>query len=107
MIETHLSQTLPPIDTDGFMQDPALWTEQIATTIARLDGIQDLTDSHWRVIEYLRDHYLRNGTLPVMRHVCLTLHQSQNCVDELFRTPREAWRIAGLPNPGEEAKSYM
>ena len=107
MNDTHLTSILPPIDADGFMQDPTLWTEQIATLIAHLDGIPELTNTHWQVIEYLRDHYLRNGTLPVMRHVCLSLHQGQHCIDELFRTPREAWRIAGLPNPGEEAKSYM
>lgn len=107
MIDTRQSQALPPIDADGFMQDPMLWTERIATTIARLDGLQDLTDTHWQVIGYLRDHYLRYGTLPVMRHVCLTLHQDRHCIDELFHSPREAWRIAGLPNPGEEAKSYM
>ena len=107
MIDTRLPPTLPPFDADGFLKDPALWTEQIATTIARLDGIQALTDTHFRVIDYLRDHYLHYGTLPVMRHVCLTLQQDRHCVDELFRSPREAWRIAGLPNPGEEAKSYM
>ena len=107
MIYAHLSPTLPPFDADGFLQDPALWTEQIATTIARLDGIQDLTETHWRVIDYLRDRYLRYGALPVMGHICLTLHQDRHCVDELFHSPREAWRIAGLPNPGEEAKSYM
>jgi hypothetical protein len=25
----------------------------------------------------------------------------------LFPNPREAWRVAGLPNPGEEAKTYL
>jgi len=28
-------------------------------------------------------------------------------VENLFRSEREAWRIAGLPDPGEEAKAYM
>jgi tRNA 2-thiouridine synthesizing protein E len=28
-------------------------------------------------------------------------------MQHLFPSPREAWRIAGLPNPGEEAKAYM
>lgn len=30
-----------------------------------------------------------------------------DCLHQLFRSPRQAWRIAGLPNPGEEAKAYL
>ena len=29
------------------------------------------------------------------------------CMPDLFRSVRTAWRVAGLPNPGEEAKAYM
>jgi tRNA 2-thiouridine synthesizing protein E len=35
------------------------------------------------------------------------MHLGKYAVDRLFGGCREAWRIAGLPNPGEEAKSYM
>jgi hypothetical protein len=31
----------------------------------------------------------------------------KRCVDKLFRNQREAWRIAGLPDPGEEARTCM
>ena len=105
-IQQSITQ-FPPFDTDGFLQNPKQWNVQIATRVAQLDGLPELTDSHWRVIGYLREHYLRNGTLPVMRHVCLTVGEDRHCIDDLFHSPREAWRIAGLPNPGEEAKSYM
>jgi len=29
------------------------------------------------------------------------------CLEQLFHGTREAWRIAGLPDPGEEARAYM
>lgn len=30
-----------------------------------------------------------------------------NCVHRLFGGPLEAWKVAGLPDPGEEARTYM
>jgi tRNA 2-thiouridine synthesizing protein E len=35
------------------------------------------------------------------------MHLGEHGVQRLFGGCREAWRIAGLPNPGEEAKNYM
>lgn len=32
---------------------------------------------------------------------------AEHCVKQLFGGPLEAWRIAGLPDPGEEARAYM
>lgn len=94
-------------DDDGFLVDPATWSPETAREIAAADGLVRLSREHWKVICYLRDHYLRNGTLPVMHHVCRVNQLDDHCVDELFHGPKQAWRIAGLPNPGEEAKSYM
>jgi tRNA 2-thiouridine synthesizing protein E len=94
-------------DEDGFLVDPLSWTPGVAAGIAARDGLPELKSEHWEVIGYLRDHYLRFGSLPVMSHVCRVNHLDRNCVHDLFHAPKEAWRIAGLPNPGEEAKAYM
>jgi len=101
-----------PIDTllnnEGFLNHPERWNKQVATAIARLDGLPPLTHDHWIIIEALRDHFERFGTaLPAFSHLCLTNHMEKHCVDHLFHSQREAWRIAGLPDPGEEAKAYM
>ena len=95
-------------DADGFIIDPGLWNEDMAQLIARAYGIGNLTARHWRVIHYLRERFLENHTIPVMRHVCRVTHQNPLCVTDLFgEDVKEAWRVAGLPNPGEEAKAYM
>ena len=95
-------------DADGFIIDPGLWDEDLAQLIAMTDGIGNLTAQHWRVIHYLREHFLKNHTIPMMRHVCRVTHQNPHCVTDLFGADfKEAWRVAGLPNPGEEAKAYM
>jgi len=42
-----------------------------------------------------------------MKNVCRRHDKATNWVHDLFGTCLNAWRVAGLPNPGEEAKSYL
>ncbi|MCG6869984.1 MAG: TusE/DsrC/DsvC family sulfur relay protein [Gammaproteobacteria bacterium] len=102
-----LVASIAHFDEDGFLLNPTVWNPKLAASIAQLDGLPNLTNDHWYVIYYLREHHLNHGTLPVMRHVCLANGLERHCVTDLFHDAKEAWRVAGLPNPGEEAKSYM
>jgi len=96
------------LDEDGFLIDPQRWTEAVARRLAERDGIGELTEDHWKIIRTLRDHYLRTGAMPPEQHICHENHLDRHCVERLFgNSLREAWRVAGLPNPGEEAKAYM
>lgn len=94
-------------DEDGFLRNPLDWDEDLAVQLALNDGLDELTEAHWRVIGYLREHYLAHHTLPPMSYLewlfDLPAHEGR----QLFSGMREAWRVAGLPNPGEEAKAYM
>jgi tRNA 2-thiouridine synthesizing protein E len=107
--EQPAGRSLPPLhlDEDGFLLDPEAWTEETARLIAEMDGVGPLGPEHWAILSYLRSHCLLSGTLPVMRHVCRASHLEKDAVRRLFGGCREAWRMAGLPNPGEEAKAYM
>ena len=98
--------TLHAFDEDGFLIEPDKWNEALAQQIAGEDGVGELTDKHWAVIQQLRDHYLEHGAL-VPAHACKVNNLEAGCVPDMFCSMREAWRIAGLPNPGEEAKNYM
>ena len=90
------------------MYNPQSWTRAIASAIAHHDGLPELTHDHWVIIHALRDHYERFGAaLPAFSHICNQHDLGKYCVDRLFRSEREAWRIAGMPDPGEEAKAYM
>lgn len=93
-------------DQDGFLADPLRWDEELARSIASDEGIDELRDEHWAIIRYLRDHYVHGG-LPAVSHVCRVNKFDRLCMPELFHSVRAVWRIAGLPNPGEEAKAYM
>lgn len=93
-------------DEDGFLIDPGGWNEELARSLAVEEGVGGLSEQHWAIIRFLRDHY-RNGGLPAVSHVCHVNHFDNNCIPDLFMSVKSAWRIAGLPNPGEEAKAYM
>ena len=95
-------------DEDGFLKSPGIWSESVAEEIARSSGIARLNKDHWRVLRYLRDHFLNCRTLPVERTVCREIGMGPHCMEKLFdKDLKCAWRIAGLPNPGEEARVYM
>jgi len=96
------------LDDDGYLVDPARWSQALAGELAACCGIARLGEGHWKVLAYLREHYLVNGTIPAERNVCRQLDLEHDCMEKLFVGDLLcAWRIAGLPNPGEEAKSYL
>jgi TusE/DsrC/DsvC family sulfur relay protein len=104
-----LGRNAPPaeFDADGFLLDPQRWDNSLAEQIANEDGIGTLSEAHWAIIQQLRDHYLAYGSIQPESHLCHANDLEPTCISDLFQNMREAWRIAGLPNPGEEAKSYM
>ncbi len=97
----------PVFDEDGLLKDPATWTEALARDIARREGIGELSQDHWRVIRSLREHYAKFAVVPAMSQVCRVHGHDRQWVHDLFHTCLQAWRVAGLPNPGEEAKAYL
>lgn len=95
-------------DADGYILDPELWDWALADALAVDLGIGALTALHRRVIEAVRRHWLSTRALPVARIICGELDLDDHCLTELFgHDLRRLWVIAGLPNPGEEAKSYL
>jgi tRNA 2-thiouridine synthesizing protein E len=106
--QSNARQTHPVFfDEDGFLLDPLVWTPGLAHEVARSDGIGPLNHNHLAIINFVRDRYLRLGAMPLMRRVCRANHLKRGAIKELFGSCKNMWRVAGLPNPGEEAKAYM
>jgi dissimilatory sulfite reductase related protein len=97
----------PLFDEGGFLIDSSLWTEELAGGLAWQEGIGELTEAHWRVILHLRARFHALGGMPSMRRVCRAIGLSREAIYRLFGGCLRVWRIAGLPDPGEEAKAYM
>jgi len=90
------------VDDDGFLVKRGDWTEQVARVLARGEGIEELTTEKLDILKFLREYYGEHEFFPIVRYLCKYVHQSANCVTEQFGDPVKAWKIAGLPNPGEE-----
>ena len=96
-----------PVDEDGFLIDPTDWNAGMARVMADLDEIGPLGPDHWSIIYYLREHRMTYGAIPPVSQICRTHGMQRDAVRRLFGSCRQAWRIAGLPHPGDEALSYM
>jgi len=95
------------LDEYGFFKDPALWTRDLALRLAAEMDLGELSETHWRVIDQVRSDYLDSGMLPVQPTLCHEFGLDPDCILRLFGGPIDVWRLAGLPNPGEEARTYM
>lgn len=89
------------MDGDGFMLDPTLWTDDLAKEIAKTDGINELTENHWKVITIIRQNFEEKGMAPMIRVICKGTGLKLKEIYELFPLgpARGACRVAGLPKP--------
>ena len=89
------------VDEDGFIQQPDAWTEELAAAIAKTEEVDDLTEDHWKVINYLREYYAQFGIAPMIRKLCKETGFKLKYIDELFPSgpAKGACKIAGLPKP--------
>jgi tRNA 2-thiouridine synthesizing protein E len=89
------------LDEDGFIQQPDLWDEAVADALAKTEGVDALTDDHWKVVKYLRDYYLEYGVAPMIRKLCKATGFKLNQIYELFPSgpAKGACKVAGLPKP--------
>jgi tRNA 2-thiouridine synthesizing protein E len=94
-------------DEEGFLIDTASWSRETACHIAERAGIASLTPEHWAAISCVRGRYLRYGSLPPIRLICRACGCDGDAIERLFGGYKNLWCVAGLPDPGEEAKAYM
>jgi dissimilatory sulfite reductase related protein len=89
------------VDDDGFMQETRLWDDHIALALASTEGLSELSDDHWKVIHYIRDHYIKYEIAPMIRKLCKETGFSLKQIYELFPSgpARGACKVAGLAKP--------
>jgi len=94
-------------DESGLLIDPGTWNKEVAQMIAERYEIGTLTEDHWRMIGGLRRYYEKYRVPPMQGRLCMVRGMDEISVHILFGNCFMVWRIAGLPDPGEEAKAYM
>ena len=95
----------PETDEEGYLVEPAIWTEEIAKRFAAQEDIQ-LSDDHWAAIRFMRDYYAEHQVAPDVRHVMKHLatrpgNEGRNRIFELFPYGyvKQACKIAGMKRP--------
>jgi TusE/DsrC/DsvC family sulfur relay protein len=101
MTDLTLNGTTINVDDEGFMADPAEWTPEIAALLASDEGIDELTDRHWAVINFCREDFEAKGTAPGLRRITKQSGVSTKELYQLFpKGPaKKVARISGLGKP--------
>jgi tRNA 2-thiouridine synthesizing protein E len=88
------------VDEDGFMNEPDLWTEEIGAALATTEGVEEMTEEHWKVVNYIRDYFAEFGTAPMIRKLCKGTFPLKK-IYELFPSgpAKGACKVAGLAKP--------
>ena len=68
MVLDEVLQTVE-FNEEGYMEGPTTWTPEIAAILAREEGIAELTDEHWKVIEFCRAKATETGASPTLRQI--------------------------------------
>ncbi len=88
-------------DPDGFMLEPGLWNDAVASAIAREEGIDEMSEEHWKIVNFIREYWKEHDLAPPVRLVCQQCGVSVRQIYKLFTSgpARGACRVAGLPKP--------
>lgn len=89
------------LNEEGFMTNPDEWTKEIAELIAMQEGIETLTDDHWKIIDYCRQQGEETGKAPTLRQITTGTGISTKELFALFpKGPaKKVAKIAGLGKP--------
>ncbi|MBY4677191.1 TusE/DsrC/DsvC family sulfur relay protein [Marinobacterium arenosum] len=101
------TDTLPALDSEGYLQELSGWTPAVAEQLAQAAGVE-LTDAHWEIINLLREFYATYEHAPAMRPLVKAVAQQLGAdkgrsiyLMKLFpdSPAKLAAKIAGLPKP--------
>lgn len=86
---------------EGFMLDATVWTPEIAKVLAQQEGIEELTEAHWKIIDFCRKHATESGASPTLRQITKGAGVPTKELFQLFpKGPaKKVSKIAGLGKP--------
>ena len=89
------------VDGDGFLSNPKEWDKEVARLIAKHDGIEEMNDKHWAIVNVIRKNWEEKDMAPMVRVICKETGVKLREIYTLFPLgpARGACRVAGLPKP--------
>ncbi|MFA5627691.1 MAG: TusE/DsrC/DsvC family sulfur relay protein [Thiohalomonadaceae bacterium] len=95
------------VDEEGYLVNINDWDRDIAAELAKSENLE-LTDSHWEVIDFLREYYNEYQIAPAVRVLTKAIGKklgadkgNSKYLYELFPygPAKQACKIGGLPKP--------
>ena len=89
------------IDEDGFIQEPDKWSKDVAEDLAKTENASPMGEEHWKLVNYLRDYFIKFGIAPPIRMVVKQTGLDLKKIYLLFPggPAKGACKVAGLPKP--------
>lgn len=89
------------LDADGHLAKLSDWDEEVAKAIAADLGLAELTEDHWKVINFMRKVFEEDGDAPSIRRLTKESGVDTKTLYKLFpKGPaKKAAKVAGLPKP--------
>ena len=89
------------LNDEGFMTDPNEWTKEIAEAIAKQEGIEALSEDHWKIIDFCRQAGESSGKAPTLREITTGTGLSTKELFKLFpKGPaKKVAKVSGLGKP--------
>ena len=110
MVEPQRDQaSMPSFDEEGFLVDMDKWSWDVAEALARGEVDGQLTEEHWKVLEYLRHYFIEYKNIPPDRMVARSAGVALKRINEIFPSGvvGGACRIAGIPRSAVCGKRYQ
>ncbi len=90
------------LDEDGFVKNPDFWSEALATKMAKDQFNISVTELHLEVIRFVREYYLKWGTVPMVKTIRDSVKISNEQLDGMFKRGISSSRgvickLGGLP----------
>lgn len=80
------------VNDEGFLTNPAEWTKEIGAEIAKQEGIAELSEAQWKVIDWARGA-AQGGKSPTLRQITTGVNITTKDLFTLF--PKRAGQKSG------------
>ena len=57
MANIEVNGQVVELDEDGFLVTLDQWNEDVARYLAKEEGVEELNEDHWKLINYLKGYY--------------------------------------------------
>jgi tRNA 2-thiouridine synthesizing protein E len=89
------------VNDEGFLTNPAEWDKDLAVELAKEEGIEVLSEAHWKVIDFCRSDGTKTGKAPTLRQITTGTGLTVKDLFTLYpKGPaKKVARISGLGKP--------